>query len=49
MQYRNTKTGAVIEVSCKVYGDWERIDAPSPEAETPTKTAPKKPTKKKGE
>lgn len=47
MQYRNTKTGAVVEVNSEVKGNWERIDAPSPE--TPKKTATKKPTKKKGE
>ena len=51
MQYRNTKTGAVVEVHSEVKGNWERIDAPSPDTttKTTTKTATKKPTKKKGE
>lgn len=49
MQYRNTKTGAVVEVNSEVKGNWERIDAPTPETPAKTKTATKKPTKKKGE
>ena len=50
MQYRNTKTGAVVEVHSEVKGNWERIDVPSPDTTTKTtKTATKKPTKKKGE
>lgn len=44
MEYRNTKTGAVVEVNCEISGDWELVKAPSP-----AKTATKKPTKKKGE
>ena len=49
MQYRNTKTGAVVEVHSEIKGNWERIDAPSPDTTTKTTKTAKKPTKKKGE
>lgn len=37
MQYRNVRTGAVIETTCAVAGnDWERVDKPAPKAQEPT-------------
>lgn len=37
MQYRNVRTGAVIETPCAVAGkDWERVDKPAPKAQEPT-------------
>lgn len=46
MQYRNKRTGAVIETLCAVSGeDWERVEpakAAAPEAQTAPKKAPRK-------
>ena len=39
MEYRNKKTGVVIDVPCEVKGVWEPVKAPAPE---------KKPAKKSG-
>jgi len=47
MEYRNKKTGAVIDVNSELGGDWEPVEAPksSPKKE---KEPVKAPVKKKG-
>lgn len=51
MKYRNTKTGAIIEVRSILRGNWERIDSEQAEkpavAEAPVAEEPKKATIKK--
>ena len=47
MEYRNTKTGAVISVACEIKGgDWEPVKAPKAAKEDAPKDAPKKTSKK---
>jgi hypothetical protein len=45
MQYRNKRTGAVIDVESKVGGDWEPVTDP---AAHKTETKKTEPVKKKG-
>lgn len=30
MLYRNTKTGAIVNVDSVIHGDWERVEQPAP-------------------
>lgn len=49
MKYRHTKTGAIIEISCEITGNWEPVEeqAPEPEkTEKPKKAPAQKRTKK---
>lgn len=46
MQYRNIKTGAVIEVSCPLAGDWEPVKT-APVSGGEKDEAPKKKTTRK--
>ena len=53
MKFLNKRTGAVIDVPCRLEGpDWEEVtEAPAKKAEQkeePAKAAPKKKTVKKG-
>lgn len=49
MRYRNTVTGAIVDVNSIVHGNWERIEDVAPvsitKEETP-KAKPKKTTKR---
>ncbi len=49
MLYRNVRTGAVVEVSSEVSGEWEKVEQPSPVSSEPVKKAETKkaPAKKK--
>ena len=52
MQYRNKRTGVIVEVQSEVTGEWEKVEEqPSPvsivKAE-PKKRTPRKTTKKEG-
>ena len=43
MKYLNKRTGATIDVPCRIEGpDWEEITEVKPEPEKPVKAAPKK-------
>ena len=47
MEYRNTKTQAVIETACTISGgDWEKVETKQPKADTDAK---KNSRKKNGE
>lgn len=48
MKYRNRETGSIIEVTSKLKGPWEPLEAPKASADEP-KVAPVQPeeTKKK--
>lgn len=47
MQYRNKRTGAIIDVTSKMAGDWEPVSAPvAAEKKEPKKPAAKKESKK---
>lgn len=49
MKYRNTKTGAVVEVESKIGGNWEPVEAPVPvsdKVESKPRPAQKKGVKK---
>lgn len=35
MQYRNTRTGAVVEVQSEISGEWEPVKAPASDTEEP--------------
>lgn len=30
MLYRNTKTGAIVNVDSVIHGDWEQVEQPAP-------------------
>lgn len=45
-QYRNTKTGVIVEVNSVISGNgWEPVEAPSAAAEPENKPAQRKPKK----
>lgn len=46
MKYRNTVTGAIIDVNSEMKGVWEPVEKPEPVKEAPKK-APKKTEAKK--
>jgi len=46
MEYRNTKTGAVINVDSEIGGHWEPVKASSPAKEEPAPTKKRRTTKK---
>lgn len=53
MKFLNKRTGAVIDVPCRLEGpDWEEVteakEEPKAEEKAPEKAAPKKRTAKKG-
>lgn len=45
MEYRNTKTGAVINVDSEIGGHWEPVKASSPAKEEPAPTKKRRTTK----
>lgn len=53
MRFRNTKTGAIIEVSSEIKGPWEpvggSVKATSTDSKPSTETKPARRTKKKEE
>lgn len=39
MQFKNKKTGVIVEIDCEATGDWEPIEAPkAPKKKTARKT-----------
>lgn len=44
MIYRNTRTGAVVDVKSKLHGEWVPVMAPTPDEKKPDEKP--KPTKK---
>lgn len=45
MKYRNTKTGAVIDIKCQISGAWEPVE--EPQAQAPTEKPKKAPAQTK--
>lgn len=49
MQYRNTKTGVIVEVFSEVSGDWEKVEEQPSPVSVETEEKPKKASRKKKE
>lgn len=46
MKYRNTVTGAIVDVKSKVGGNWEALESPKPTKKVESVDNKKKETKK---
>lgn len=45
MKYRNTRTGAVIDIPCEIKGEWEPVKEEKPKEEAPAQKKKRTPKK----